>query len=70
MAAVTLATYRYRHEAEFAQMILADLGINSVVAADDAGGWHPELLMTRPVRLLVDSEYLDAAREALAESCE
>lgn len=65
MSLVTVATYRFRHEADFARNILAGAGINSIVSADDAGGWHPELLLQRPVRLLVDAEDVEAAREAL-----
>jgi hypothetical protein len=67
MSLVTVATYRFRHEADFARHILAELGINAIVFADDAGGWHPELLLTRPVRLLVAAEDLAAAREALVD---
>ena len=67
MSLVTVATYRFRHEADMAKIILAELGIDSIVFADDAGGWHPELLMTRPVRLLVSADDLEAARDALVD---
>ena len=67
MSIVTVATYRYRHEAELAKEILAGNGIESIVSADDAGGWRPELLMTRPVRLLVDADDLEEARDLLEQ---
>jgi hypothetical protein len=65
MSIVTVSTFQYRHEAELAKDILASAGIRSIISADDAGGWRPELLMSKGVRLLVDDEDLADARETL-----
>lgn len=35
---VVVATFLYRHEAEFARGFLTDAGIPAVVSADDGGG--------------------------------
>jgi hypothetical protein len=60
-----VATFGYRHEAEFARETLRSAGIDSVLAGDDAGGaWGP-LGFTRGLRLLVRREDLDRARAVL-----
>ena len=63
---VCIHTYPNRIGAEFAQSILKAGGVNAVVAADDAGGTHPELPFTRGVRLLIVRQDLAKARELLA----
>lgn len=68
MALVTIATFRYRHEADLAKSILEENGIACVVSADDAGGWRPEILSANPVRVLVDESDAANAREVLASS--
>lgn len=68
MGIVVIATYRWRHEAEFAKATLDANGINSIISADDAGGQAPYIMVNNPVRLLVDEEEADAARAALAEN--
>jgi hypothetical protein len=54
-----IATFVYRHEAEFAAGYLHSEGIRAIVRADDAGGLHPGLGFVRAARLLVRDE--DAA---------
>lgn len=61
-----VATFVYRHEAEFARATLQAAGIDSVLAADDAGGAYGPLTFSRGVRLLVRPEELDEAREILS----
>ena len=51
METEVVATFRYRHEAELAQQMLAAHDIFSMVAADDAGGWQPWIMAD--VRLIV-----------------
>lgn len=62
-----VATFRTRLEAEMARGLLEVEGIPAIVAADDAGGWRPDLpLVAGGVRLLVRAEDEAAAREILA----
>ena len=60
-----VATFTYRHEAEYAQGFLEDAGIDSVLVTDDAGGIHPGVGFTRAARLAVAEERADEAREIL-----
>jgi hypothetical protein len=62
-----VATYAYRHEAEFARETLRAAGIESVLIADDAGGAYAPLTFTRGLRLLVLTEEADRARALLAD---
>jgi hypothetical protein len=62
-----VATYGYRHEAEFARATLEAAGIRSVLAGDDAGGAYGPLTFTRGIRLLVRADELDRARDILSE---
>jgi hypothetical protein len=62
-----VATYAYRHEAEFARETLRAAGIDSVLLADDAGGAYGPLTYTRGLRLLVRSADLERARALLVE---
>lgn len=65
---VPVATFDRRHEADFARGFLEDAGIDSVLAADDAGGADIGLSFTREVPLLVRPEDREAAREVLREA--
>jgi hypothetical protein len=63
-----LRRYRWRHEAEMAQGLLEDAGIQALVTADDAGGALGGMGLPPvglPVRLLVRAEDLARAREVL-----
>lgn len=64
MESEVIAVFRYRHEAEFAQQLLAAHDIASMVSADDAGGWQPAIMR---VRLLVRAADAQRAREVLGE---
>jgi len=61
-----IATFKYRHEAEFARSFLEMAGIDSMIATDDAGGTYPGVLL--PARLIVREEDEARAREVLANS--
>ncbi len=65
-ASVILRTYNYRLEANTARSLLDVNGIESFLASDDAGAQYPGLGFTRGVRLLVDAENLERAKEVLA----
>ena len=62
---VTIATYPDEVEAHLAQATLAAAEIESFVKMDDVGGMLESLQFTRGVRLLVDEENVEAAKEIL-----
>jgi hypothetical protein len=64
--AVVLETFHSRIEADMAQGILEEEGIETVVMADDAGGTYPMLQFVRGVKLLVAAEDKFRAQEILA----
>jgi hypothetical protein len=66
METVVVASYSYRHEAEFARATLSAAGIDSVLEGDDAGGAYGPLTFSRGLHLLVRSEDLERARELLS----
>ena len=68
MSLITVASYRFRHEAEIARGFLADSGIRAIVSADDAGAAYPHLLILHPVRLLVAEQDVEQARELLEDA--
>jgi hypothetical protein len=63
---VAVGAYRTRGDAEIAQAALAVEGIQSVVAADDAGGAYP-FDLSGGVRLLVDDADAEYASAILAD---
>jgi hypothetical protein len=66
---VFIRAYANRFEAELAQQLLADQGIDAMVQADDAGGMYAGLSLGRKgVRLLVRAGDEARAREVLAEA--
>ena len=65
---VLIRAYPNRFEAELAQQHLADLGIDAMVQADDAGGMYAGLSLGRKgVRLLVRAADARCAVEVLQE---
>ncbi len=67
MDTVMIATFRYRHEAEFAGALLESEGIEYVLVGDDAGGMRPEIMSVNPIRLYVAREDADRAARVIAE---
>jgi hypothetical protein len=59
---VSVASFRLVAEAEIAQGILDDVGIESMIRSDNAGGMYPAMA---GVDLLVRAEDLEEATEAL-----
>lgn len=62
---VPIASYLYRHEAEFAAGFLADAGIPFRLQADDAGGMDSFLTSARQICLWVRAEDVARALEVL-----
>jgi hypothetical protein len=63
-----IATFSYRHDAEYAAGFLADAEIPSLLLTDDAGGLHPGVGFTSPARLVVRAEDREEAREVLRDA--
>jgi hypothetical protein len=63
-----VATFGYRHEAEFARATLSAAGIESVLVGDDAGGAYAGMSFTRRLTLLVRHEDLDQAKAILSHA--
>ena len=59
---VTVATFPSVVQAQVAQGVLDEVGIESVIQSDNAGGMYPSL---DAAALLVRSEDLEAGQEAL-----
>ena len=64
---VEIGTFPTRSDAEFAQARLAVEGIQSVIAADDAGGAYPFDLTGGGIRLLVDEADAEYATALLSD---
>ena len=62
---VVAGEYSNKIEAELAQGALAAAEIESIVAADDAGGLQPNLLVGEGVKVIVRAEDLDEAQRIL-----
>lgn len=62
-----VATFGFRHEAEFARETLRAAGIDSVMVGDDAGGAYAGLSFARHIKLLVLAEDLDQAKAILSD---
>ena len=61
---VVVGTYLNRMDAEVARGALEAVGIDSMIAADDAGGVRPSLWMTG-VKLIVRREDAERANQTL-----
>ncbi|MEO8201468.1 MAG: DUF2007 domain-containing protein [Gemmatimonadota bacterium] len=66
MAVVVVRSYSSDFEAQMGQAILEANGISSIVLRDDAGGMLPSLNILVNVKLGVNQEDLDEAREILS----
>jgi hypothetical protein len=64
---VSLQTFATRAEAEIVQGLLATAGIDSWLAADDAGAAYP-FQLSDGVHLMVDADDYERASRVLAET--
>jgi hypothetical protein len=63
-----IATFTYRHEAEYAQGFLKDAGIDSLLLTDDAGGLHPGVGFSTSARIAVPAEDVEEAKQVLEDA--
>jgi len=66
MATVTVGSYSTEVEAQVAQATLEANGVSSIILRDDAGGMLPSLHILANVKLAVDAEDEELAREILS----
>ena len=59
---IAISTFRSSADAQIAKGILNEVGIESMIRADNAGGMYPAI---SGAELLVRSEDVDRARDAL-----
>ena len=59
---ITISTFRSTADAQIAKGILDEVGIESMIRADNAGGMYPAI---SGAELLVRSEDVDRAHDAL-----
>ena len=64
-ALIALATFNSHIDAELARSALEAAGIDSMIAADDAGGQRPHMSFSQGVVVMVREEDAEAAREVL-----
>jgi hypothetical protein len=62
---VALHVFNTHVEADLARSALEAAGIDSVIAADDAGGMRPHMDLTRGVVIMVRVEDAERARQIL-----
>lgn len=67
MAIVTVGSYSTEIEAQMAQATLEANGIGSIILRDDAGGMLPSLHILVNMKLAVQEEDAEEARELLRE---
>lgn len=65
---VVIATFAYRHEAEYAANILRDAGVPASLLIDDAGGIYAGLTFANPARVIVLREDRADALAALRDA--
>ena len=65
---ISIKTYQFRHEAEFALGIIESNGIKAYISGDDYGGAGPHILLaTGGAKLMVLEEEATKALELLDE---
>ena len=62
---MTVGMFASRPEAQVSRARLAAEGVEAIVAADDAGGYEPQLGLTNGVRLMVRAPYAALAMSIL-----
>jgi cell division protein FtsN len=62
---MTVGMFPSRAEAHVSRARLAAEGLEAIVAADDAGGYEPQLGLTNGVRLMVRAQYAALALSIL-----
>jgi hypothetical protein len=62
---VILKTFLNRYEAEIAKGLLDEKGIDNMISDDDVGGFRPGMVIGETIKLIVNEEDLEKAKEVI-----
>jgi hypothetical protein len=62
---VVLKTFIHRYEAEIAKGLLDEKGIVNMISDEDIGGFQPGMIIGEAIKLIVNEEDLEKAKEAI-----
>jgi hypothetical protein len=62
---VVLKTYIHRYEADLAKGLLDEIGIENMISDEDVGGFRPGMIIGDTIKLIVNEEDLEKAKEAI-----
>ena len=62
---VVLNTYIHRYEADLAKGLLDEKGIDNMISDEDIGGFRPGMIIGDTIKLIVNEEDLEKAKEAI-----
>ena len=65
MVEIVLKTFLNRYEAELAKGLLDEKGIDNMISDDDVGGFRPGMIIGESIKLIVNEEDLEKAKEAI-----
>ena len=60
---IVLKTFIHRYEAEIAKGLLDEKGIDNMISDDDVGGFRPGMIIGESIKLIVNEEDLEKAKE-------
>ena len=62
---IVLKTFIHRYEAEIAKGLLDEKGIVNMISDEDIGGFQPGMIIGEAIKLIVNEEDLEKAKEAI-----
>ena len=62
---VVLKTYIHRYEADIAKGLLDEKGIDNMISDEDVGGFRTGMIIGDTIKLIVNKEDLEKAKEAI-----
>ena len=62
---VVLKTYIHRYEADIAKGMLDEKGIDNMISDEDVGGFRTGMIIGDTIKLIVNEDDLEKAKEAI-----
>jgi hypothetical protein len=62
---VVLKTFLKRYEADIAKGLLDEKGITNMISDEDVGGFRTGMIIGDPIKLIVNEEDLEKAKEVI-----
>ena len=62
---VVLKTYIHRYEVDIAKGLLDEKGIDNMISDEDVGGFRTGMIIGDTIKLIVNKEDLEKAKEAI-----